>query len=91
MLDHSAAVAMCRSEHSNINTTLRFEQSHFGFIAHCAIGQYLDLKNLYSTFNLNVHKVTKLWNVLPSDLKANYLKSLAIFVNRLKQLLQSNQ
>ena len=36
-------------------------------------------------------KGTKLWNALPTDLRDNYLKSFAIFVNRLKQFLQCNQ
>ena len=37
------------------------------------------------------YKGTILWNALSADLRDNYLKSYAIFVNRLKQFLQCNQ
>ena len=54
------------------------------------IGLYLDLKKIY-TQRLIKNKGTKLWNVLSTDLRDNYLKSYAIFVDRLKQFLQCNK
>ena len=43
------------------------------------------------TQRLIKYKDSILWNALPTDLRDNYLKSYAIFVNRLKQFLQCNQ
>ena len=47
-------------------------------------------KKTYTQHSIK-YKGTKLWNALPTDLRDKYLKSYAIFVNRLKQFLQCNQ
>ena len=58
------------------------------------IGLHLDLKKPILNIQLDTKvQITfnKLWNALPADQRDNYLKSYAIFVNRLKQFLRSNQ